>query len=268
MPDLIKTLRHYDKLGIIKPAYVDPINKYRYYSKGQLPFIAHVKEMRFKGFSLGEIQGCFDKEENVFKWDKAVALADEKLDQIDKQLERLLKVRRQFITWKEMYIETGVLKSAQPENVKVMSLSPRTVAYIRSRIKFDSHLMQVMVIDLIQLLHEHNLYHQGPVMSIFYDDYRHFDYIGADFEVCWEVLADRPLKYSFLREITAGIFASLVHRGDYGSLYNEAYPRLYNWLKEHDYQVTGPAIQRYILSVNNSHSPEKYITELQVPITK
>lgn len=42
----IKTLRHYDKLRIIKPAFVDSTNKYRYYAKSQLPFIGYVREMR------------------------------------------------------------------------------------------------------------------------------------------------------------------------------------------------------------------------------
>jgi hypothetical protein len=31
----VKALRHYDKLGLLKPAFVDPQSKYRYYSREQ-----------------------------------------------------------------------------------------------------------------------------------------------------------------------------------------------------------------------------------------
>lgn len=31
----VKALRHYDRLGLLKPAFVDPQSKYRYYSRDQ-----------------------------------------------------------------------------------------------------------------------------------------------------------------------------------------------------------------------------------------
>lgn len=33
----IKTLRHYDEIGLLKPAYIDNNNGYRYYTSQQLP---------------------------------------------------------------------------------------------------------------------------------------------------------------------------------------------------------------------------------------
>lgn len=35
----IKSLRYYDSLGILRPAYVDPSSGYRYYSLQQIPVV-------------------------------------------------------------------------------------------------------------------------------------------------------------------------------------------------------------------------------------
>lgn len=263
----VKTLRHYDKLGIIKPALVDSINGYRYYSKSQLPFIGYVREMRLLGFSLAEILRCFEKE-NVFKWEKVIPLIDEKLDQITKQLEKLLKVRQQFVAWKQLHIETGLLNNIQSGNVKVKYVSPRIVAFSRTRSKRESHVMSIRVFELSNLIHENNLYHKGAIMAILHEDYRDFDHADADIEICWEVLAEKPFKSPFIREIPAGLYASVLHEGDYNTMLTETYPVLYNWIKEHNFQVTGPSIQIFHVSVQNAQSPDRFITEVQVSVIK
>lgn len=51
----IETLRHYDALGLLKPAHVDPFTGYRYYSAGQLPRLNRIIALKEVGFSLEEI---------------------------------------------------------------------------------------------------------------------------------------------------------------------------------------------------------------------
>ncbi|WP_320046352.1 MerR family transcriptional regulator [uncultured Ilyobacter sp.] len=51
-----KMLIHYDKIGILKPAYTDPNTKYRYYSIQQIKSLAMIKSLQAIGVSLGEIK--------------------------------------------------------------------------------------------------------------------------------------------------------------------------------------------------------------------
>lgn len=51
-----ETLRHYDRIGLFKPDYVDPKTKYRYYSYGQCEKIGTIIELRNLGLSLRELQ--------------------------------------------------------------------------------------------------------------------------------------------------------------------------------------------------------------------
>jgi DNA-binding transcriptional MerR regulator len=51
----VDTLRHYDALGLLKPAKVDPITGYRYYSARQLMSLNRIVALKEVGFSLDEI---------------------------------------------------------------------------------------------------------------------------------------------------------------------------------------------------------------------
>src|SRR5512145_2409998 len=51
----IDTLRHYDALGLLKPAEVDPFTGYRYYTAGQLQSLNQIIALKEVGFSLEEI---------------------------------------------------------------------------------------------------------------------------------------------------------------------------------------------------------------------
>ena len=51
----VDTLRHYDALGLLKPANVDPFTGYRYYSARQLDSLNRILALKEVGFSLEEI---------------------------------------------------------------------------------------------------------------------------------------------------------------------------------------------------------------------
>ncbi len=51
----IQTLRHYDDLGLLKPAEVDRFTGYRYYSASQLPRLNRVLALKDLGFSLDQV---------------------------------------------------------------------------------------------------------------------------------------------------------------------------------------------------------------------
>ncbi|WP_019509548.1 helix-turn-helix domain-containing protein [Pleurocapsa sp. PCC 7319] len=55
-----KTLRLYDRLGLLKPATVDRQNNYRYYSASQLPRLNRILVFKELGFSLEQISQLLD----------------------------------------------------------------------------------------------------------------------------------------------------------------------------------------------------------------
>jgi DNA-binding transcriptional MerR regulator len=56
-----RLLRHYEELGLIKPARVEPDTGYRYYSAGQLPRLNRILVLKELGLSLEEIGRIIDR---------------------------------------------------------------------------------------------------------------------------------------------------------------------------------------------------------------
>ncbi len=58
----VKTLHHYDELGLIKPAQIDPVTNYRFYTVEQLPRIHRIMALKEMGLSLEQIGIMLEKE--------------------------------------------------------------------------------------------------------------------------------------------------------------------------------------------------------------
>lgn len=67
----IKTLRHYDKINLLKPSKVDDFTGYRYYEDEQIKTLEKIKQLQYAGFSLKEIKDLL-KETNLEKLNKQI----------------------------------------------------------------------------------------------------------------------------------------------------------------------------------------------------
>jgi DNA-binding transcriptional MerR regulator len=56
----IKTLHHYDSMGLLQPAHIDPSNGYRYYQVNQLPRLHRIMALKDLGLSLEQISLMLD----------------------------------------------------------------------------------------------------------------------------------------------------------------------------------------------------------------
>ncbi|QKW09913.1 MerR family transcriptional regulator [Streptomyces sp. NA04227] len=52
----VRMLRHYDALGLLRPAHVDPVSGYRFYEAGQLSRLNRIIALKDLGFTLGQVQ--------------------------------------------------------------------------------------------------------------------------------------------------------------------------------------------------------------------
>ncbi|MBO9608782.1 MAG: response regulator [Paenibacillaceae bacterium] len=56
----IDSLRYYDEIGLLKPHYIDPSSRYRYYSEDQVKDFLAIVEWKKYGFSLDAIRELLD----------------------------------------------------------------------------------------------------------------------------------------------------------------------------------------------------------------
>lgn len=87
-----ETLRHYDRIDLLKPVHVDPDTGYRYYSITQYEKIGTIRELKNLGMSLREIKEYFDNR-NV---ESSRILLTEQKEKIDEQIDKLIRIRQEI----------------------------------------------------------------------------------------------------------------------------------------------------------------------------
>jgi DNA-binding transcriptional MerR regulator len=58
----VRMLRHYDAIGLLRPAHVDPASGYRYYRAEQLPQLNRIVALKELGFGLDQVGAILDEQ--------------------------------------------------------------------------------------------------------------------------------------------------------------------------------------------------------------
>lgn len=87
-----KTLRFYDKIGLLRPASVDPRTRYRLYSPDQLKDLASILALKNLGVSLGQVRDLTNKGSTT---------ADRRaiLSELKRTLEQSIQSATQSLRW-------------------------------------------------------------------------------------------------------------------------------------------------------------------------
>ncbi|MET8544150.1 MerR family transcriptional regulator [Kitasatospora sp. NPDC004799] len=61
----VRMLRHYDAIGLLRPARVDPVSGYRFYEASQLARLNRVIALKELGFTLQQVRSVLDEQVDV-----------------------------------------------------------------------------------------------------------------------------------------------------------------------------------------------------------
>lgn len=75
-----ETLRYYEKVGLLEPAFTDPENRYRYYDDGSCFLAVLLVELRSLGFTIQEMRSAMN-DESFARLEQLVIAKREKIQQ-------------------------------------------------------------------------------------------------------------------------------------------------------------------------------------------
>ena len=256
----VKTLRYYDEVGMLKPARVDDLTGYRYYTYEQLPRLNRILALKDLGFSLGEIGQLLADDLTPEQMRGMLKLRQAEIrQQVQEQTERLQRVEarlRQIEQENMMSKYDVVIKKVEPLKVAALrGVVPTPPDQGRLWQELEGHLAAQHVRPA------------GPCLSLYHDDeYKERDW---DIEVC------EPIDGSLLesgkvkvRQLSgAETAACVVHYGPLVTI-GEAYDALMKWISASGYHIVGPGREVYLREAKegDQHDPDT-ITEIQFPVS-
>ena len=90
-----QTLRYYDKIGLLKPARVDPWSGYRYYEPRQAIEFVKIKNLQTADFSISEIKLLLTKSD-----DEVFEAFAEKVAAQELKLQRIIEIQKTYLSEK------------------------------------------------------------------------------------------------------------------------------------------------------------------------
>ena len=94
-----ETLRHYDRIGLVKPSFKDQWTSYRYYSPQEIIRLHTIRALRYMDMSLAEIKKILELdrlEDVVYSIKQAAKTDDEKIDRLRLAKEKIQLARRDY----------------------------------------------------------------------------------------------------------------------------------------------------------------------------
>ncbi|WP_070120096.1 MerR family transcriptional regulator [Bacillus marinisedimentorum] len=255
----VKTLRHYDDIGLLKPARVDDFTGYRYYSTDQLVQMNKIMSMKQLGFTLKEMKQVLDGEMQAE--DILLEKEREALKRIKIERERLAKIQ-------------SILKHAEGEmdmtnlDVTIKEIPEVTAASMRKRIPDYNALFSVVPNEMAPEMKRLGCKTASPAycFNIYHDgEYRESN---IDVEIC-EAVTEMKKDTSMLsfKKIAPVTAACTYHKGSYASI-GEGYARLMKWMEDNGYEIAGSPRESFIDGIWNKEKEEEWLTEIQIPIKK
>ena len=136
-----QTLIFYDKIGLFRPAYVDPENGYRYYSAAQLDYLDTICIMKKFGFSLDEIKAHMKS----YTLDTSLIALRKQLTIIDRQIKDLQLIKSR-VAHRCAQLEQSAAIRSDSAAVSVETVKSRFAPYTRG----GQHCHQAMLCPFVQ----------------------------------------------------------------------------------------------------------------------
>ncbi len=241
----IETIRYYNKIGLLSPARKSE-NNYRYFALNHVSNVHSVVLLRDIGVPIEMIQSIYQSNDPDVLFDKIM----ETQELIQEKIERLMEQQRELKRF-ENHIKS-ICTDAQEIHVRP---SPKWYSIWVS----DELDIPELVKSFNQIQKEKtNVVTYAFVLpkENFLAHTRNYSKYGLLLDTFLQ-LPEFPYETTVIDSQECACYTYVGKQADL----QDAYDDLFDWISEHDYQVTGDIIERFILS-----SPNCSLMELWAPV--
>ncbi|MFS0601215.1 MerR family transcriptional regulator [Peribacillus frigoritolerans] len=265
----VDTLRHYDKIGLLKPFHIDPETGYRYYSISQYEVLGTIKELRSIGFSLEEIKQ-FLTDRNV---KKSVQSLQKSMANIQEEIKKLQGIHNILMT--RLYNIEHFTNSYRNSDIVIKQFEEReyiqldrSVAWTDTENLYFGYLeLENKIGGIIPALASNKF--GDFIKKEYFDEIRQSsdfsanlsDYQSQSFILVQGEESEQPTK-----KIKNGLFLCSYYGGLTSEKMLTQLKKLLHHCDSHDYIITGDAFRIMQVDVSLTDQYDEAYYEIQIPI--
>lgn len=227
----VKTLRFYDDIGLLPPAWVDPMTRYRRYLPEQLEQLASIVALKDLGVTLAEIRNLMGKAGSI-------DARRQTLRDVKEKLEQSIEAAAGSLKW--INAALGELQtSAEMIPVVVKRRESVAIASIRSKVKSYGEVDELER-ELLQAVPTNAV---GNLRGVLWHRCADSGCLEAEPFVALRQRLARQRIYE-LKQLPAATLACAYSRSDEQSA-ERAYVAIKKWMRVRGYQLAGPKRELY-----------------------
>jgi DNA-binding transcriptional MerR regulator len=257
----VRMLRHYDAIGLLRPACVDPGSGYRFYQAVQLAELNRIIALKELGFSLQQVQAIMAEQVSVAELRGMLRLRRAEIRaQIEAETTRLARVEARLLTIEDearVPVDGVVVKHLAP--VRVGELTGTAAGYEPEAI---TPVIGPLYSDLWQKMASVGVTAAGHALA-YYEDAPSGDgaiVIHAAVPIAVGDSGDHGFAVVDLAEVDR--VAVIIHHGSMDDVLPTG-QALARWIDANGYRSVGYARE---VTLEWSPDPDQWVTELQQPI--
>ncbi|MCP2194241.1 MerR family transcriptional regulator [Williamsia deligens] len=261
----VRMLRHYDAIGLLAPAFVDPHTGYRHYDLDQLRRLNRIVALKELGLGLDTVRRVLDDDLTGDELRAMLRLRQAELaESIRADEHRLARVQARLRLIEQ---ENTMSVTATTVSLPAVRLLGRTAVAVAAVSDEIGPLIQTLYPQVVDALIAAGHPPAGPAVA-------HYESAPDTSEdalrVCacfpTDALVGHPDAVAGLEvvDVAAGDFASLVHRGGMDTV-DETYQLLRRWVTEQEWTLDGRGREIYL---EMGDDPADWVTEVLVGFTR
>ena len=249
----IKTLRYYEKEGLLTPGYIDSNTGYRYYESSQLVDLSKIVHLRQAGLSIKDIKNILDGQDltNILK-------------------NRKKEIEKQLFNYNTELSKINYLLEGNMQNEIFVKKIPSYIIYYRDDVISDFSKITDFVLETGEKCAKAN-----PNLKCMNPDYCYVSYLDGEYKeknikVRYAQAVEEygketeDVKFMKSEEITA---VCIYHKGSYENL-RDSYNIIIKYIEDNGYEIIDNPRECYIDGCWNKESEDEYLTEIEFPVKK
>lgn len=253
----VSSLRHYEKINLIKPEFISPDSGYRYYSTRQFEILNTIRYLRALDMPLGEISdflGDRDVERIKEKLEKQKRVVLEKRNELDK-IEHKIKNRLKMLNDAQDF---------EFEKIFLVKKDKMRMSWINKPLEIHSFL------DMEQPMRDFEKKFTEPVVflgkvgvgispkNLCENNFKTYDGMFL-------ILDDEDAFDGETVCVPSEICVCIRFHGSHSEA-KEYYKKLMSYINENHLEISGFSREITMIDYGITNDPEKFVTEISIPV--
>lgn len=253
------TLRYYDRIGLLKPDYVDPSTGYRYYSIFQYEKLGTILELRSLEMPVEQIAEYF-RDRNLKQSIDILETYQKRLEEkinMQKTINEVLINKLKFLnTLQDLGpMETVFLADFDERSIITFgrpSGNPEKHAYAYTKLEwYIDEVAPILATDRIGVYVDEAILEENEA------------FVPA---IPMILVSDRGKNKKYIQTIPAGKYACMYYNNGRLEHYHPSFEIMKKYLRENSYEICGPILQIYKIDVTLTNDRSETVIEIQIPV--